>query len=243
LPFMRPAFSMLHSTFHWMARSARNQALPPEVVDELLVLASTVCYACSDITLPVDPVPVATDASEGGGGSCYASSLSAEALAEYSGVLKRPEVPDAWTPGHQAAYSYCIRAAQNGSDVRLDSGSLLDPRSWPREPARMHQWEWKVLQAYPFRISSHINVLETRAIFNYVRYRLKRREGLRARILIFSDSQVAISVVSKGRSSSLQLNNVLRRLGGLVVLCNLRICLCWCRSGDNPADKPSRNKW
>eukprot|EP00973_Karenia_brevis_P059961 8344120-Karenia_brevis.AAC.1 len=57
------------------------------------------------------------------------------------------------------------------------------------------------------------------------------------------DSQVAVSVVAKGRSSSIQLNTVLRRLAALCVTGNLRIIAGWCKSDTNPADHPSRKRW
>ena len=77
------------------------------------------------------------------------------------------------------------------------------------------------------RYQAHINVLEVRVVFNYLRFRAQQLCLMPARILMFLDSQVALSVIAKGRSSSLQLNNLLRRIAGLSTLCGFRLYLGW----------------
>ena len=60
------------------------------------------------------------------------------------------------------------------------------------------------------------------------------------RVLAILDSQAAISVLAKGRSSSQMLNKLLRRVAGLTIACELRLAYAWCASALNPADEPSR---
>ena len=142
---------------------------------------------------------------------------------------------------HQAVYEHMRSADLKGSDVRLLPFEVYNARAWPRRSLCTSMWAWKTLQQYSYKIPAHINVLELRSVFNYLRYRAQRVDLLPARIFIFLDSQVALSVLAKGRSSSLQLNNLLRRIAGLALLCDFRLYLGWCSTDANPADVPSRN--
>ena len=56
------------------------------------------------------------------------------------------------------------------------------------------------------------------------------------------DSQVAIAVLAKGRSSSWKLNQVLRRVGALTVAAGFAPAYGYCMSEWNPSDVPSR-RW
>ena len=137
-----------------------------------------------------------------------------------------------------------MRAADNkGTDVRLAPFQIFHPKTWPRTPINTHFWCWKVIQSYPFKSEQHINVLELRALFNYIRYRAKKLHKLGSRSLIILDSQVVVSIAAEGRSSSQQLNPLLQRLAAISIACNMRFIYAWCRSGANPADAPSRSSW
>ena len=57
-----------------------------------------------------------------------------------------------------------------------------------------------------------------------------------------SDSQVAIGVMAKGRSSSRKLASQVRRLGGLLLGGHLYMGVGWTKTDENPADRPSR-RW
>ena len=54
------------------------------------------------------------------------------------------------------------------------------------------------------------------------------------------DSQVVLAVVVKGRSSSLQLNRVLKKLNCLLIASGMKLCLAYVSTDQNPADRPSR---
>eukprot|EP00973_Karenia_brevis_P012169 1651125-Karenia_brevis.AAC.1 len=123
-----------------------------------------------------------------------------------------------------------------GTDVRLSPMQPYVPKLWPRIALNTHFWQWQVLQSYRFRSSQHINVLELRSLFNYVRLRGRKLHKHGSRFLVLSDSQVVVSVVAKGRSSSTQLNHVLQRLAALCIAFNIRIIIGWVRSEANPAD-------
>ena len=130
-----------------------------------------------------------------------------------------------------------------GTDVRLSPFHVYQRKLWPRLSIETKFWRWQIRQSYPFRKEQPINVLELRALLNYLRFRRKKQHKLCTRILIILDSQVAVSVASKGRSSSLQLNAVLQRIAALCLACRFQIVYAWCRSALNPADAPSRRPW
>ena len=98
---------------------------------------------------------------------------------------------------------------------------------------------WEVLQSYPFGQTSHINLQEIRALRALIR-RLIRVSPGPSRIVVAVDSQVTLGAVAKGRSSSFQINGLLRSLLGLLILGNKRVHLLWVPSKSNPADYPSR---
>ena len=61
------------------------------------------------------------------------------------------------------------------------------------------------------------------------------------RLLVFSDSQVTIGALAKGRSSRPLLNYVCRRAAALRLAFTTRVCWRWVPTHRNHADAPSRN--
>jgi len=147
-----------------------------------------------------------------------------------------------WDLAKHVIYNNLRMCDHKGADVRLNRSQIFRAHAWPRTSFDMKQWEGKVLQSYAFKQTQHINILELRAILNYLRMRCRDTRKHRARMLLIVDSQVVCSVVTKGRSSSQQLNAVLRRLSGLVIASDTRIAVGWCQSDQNPSDKPSRTR-
>ena len=86
----------------------------------------------------------------------------------------------------------------------------------------------------------HIIALELRALLASFRWRARRAKGLSGRIIHFCDSQVAIAVACKGRSSSPELHRLLTRLCALLLATSCHPFFTYVRSAQNPADRPSR---
>ena len=86
-------------------------------------------------------------------------------------------------------------------------------------------------------------MLETASVFNYFRSVARQPRAQGKRTLVLVDSQVALGVCAKGRSSSRALNNVLSRLGALLSAANLQAVYAWVATALNPADGPSRWSW
>ena len=90
---------------------------------------------------------------------------------------------------------------------------------------------------------SHINVLELEALLLGVKHQICRFHTVDKRIFQLSDSYVCISVVSKCRSGSRQLNRVLRHLSALLLSFRLQLVVAHVESTENPSDADSRNEW
>eukprot|EP00973_Karenia_brevis_P082863 11489516-Karenia_brevis.AAC.1 len=89
------------------------------------------------------------------------------------------------------------------------------------------------------KYNQHINVLEARSVLLFITKLVDA--GVRdKRILILSDSRVAVGAIAKGRSSSRKLNFVLRRIAGVSLRYGLSVDVVWIPTWANPADAPSR---
>ena len=134
---------------------------------------------------------------------------------------------------------FCRRATHRGSDVRLATGRLMRPNLWPRQSIDPSWWKWKVIISYPL-FGRHINVHELHALLQSYRWRTRSAYEIKKRSLHAVDSQVVLSVAVKGRSSSHQLNHLLKRLNALVLAASLQLHLVYIRTDLNSADRPSR---
>ena len=126
-----------------------------------------------------------------------------------------------------------------GSDVRLDSGTILEGLRQPI-PYPAIAWGWQVRQSDPWRQTGHINVLELIAFFNYLRYVSAQTSGHHFRLLHVLDSRVCACVLAKGRSSSKLLNRTVRRILGTTLAADFYVLPLWAISAWNFADAGSR---
>eukprot|EP00438_Fugacium_kawagutii_P018972 Skav207124 [mRNA] locus=scaffold1369:302986:308136:- [translate_table: standard] len=140
----------------------------------------------------------------------------------------------------QLVMAYIRRQEYRGSDVRLDIGSLYRADAWPRATVCPGKWHWQTAHAYRFSRPEHINLLELRTIIHTLEWRLRREHYGDCRSLRLSDSQVALAVSVKGRSSSRAINRLLKRYAALQVAGGVHPLLAWIESELNPADAPSR---
>eukprot|EP00438_Fugacium_kawagutii_P030064 Skav225587 [mRNA] locus=scaffold901:108728:113061:+ [translate_table: standard] len=122
------------------------------------------------------------------------------------------------------------------SDIRLDSDVIFKPGSCPRSAVDPDKWEWRHGRAFKWRFQQHINLLELKALLHSVQWRSRRSGYHSFRTMILCDSQAAIAVVAKGRSSSKQVNFLLRRLCALCLSLNVFLLVCYVDTAANPAD-------
>jgi hypothetical protein len=126
-----------------------------------------------------------------------------------------------------------------GSDVRLATGILTRPGLWPRRTIAAARWKWKISFSYEAS-EPHINIGELKAVLASLRWRTRSSACIGTRCLHITDSQVALGILVKGRSSSIILRNVVHRLNALVLASSLNVAYAYVRTDLNPADKPSR---
>ena len=90
--------------------------------------------------------------------------------------------------------------------------------------------------------SEHINSLEVRAALSGLRYAVRAfgTAVIGSRVLLCTDSLVALSVLSKGRSSSHAILRRVRAVAALVLATRMRPIYRYISTERNPADKPSR---
>jgi hypothetical protein len=99
--------------------------------------------------------------------------------------------------------------------------------------------DWTFTASYNFPKAAHVNIQEARAISRCV----KREANISKqpfRMLLLSDSMVCVGAFGKGRSSSFQLNGVLRSMLGYSVVAGIELCILWISTKCNPADFLSR---
>ena len=89
---------------------------------------------------------------------------------------------------------------------------------------------------------SHINKLELRSCLSALRWRLRSVQGFRVRFFHCVDSQVAMGAITKGRSSSRDLQMVVDKFNATVLATRVRPVLAYFHTKNNPADAPSRRR-
>ena len=159
---------------------------------------------------------------------------------EPAAACKHEAGPEEACPSVVLTEELVRRADPRGSDVRLDTGALLRPGVWPRQPVNTGQWSWRTVAAWDWKRASHALELETRAALVSARWRFRSTFNLRRRLAHLMDNQASLGILTKCRSSSRKLNVICKRLAALVLGACSRIYYGYCETDRNPADKPSR---
>ena len=132
------------------------------------------------------------------------------------------------------------RTNHTGSDVRITTGAVLNPKCYPRQAASANWWKWTQLFRTRWSASEHINLLELRSIFLALKHAVSHLQVTDYRLFHISDSYVCISIVAKGRTSSVQLNRVLRQFNAYLLAFGLQWIQCHVESTEDPTDEASR---
>ncbi len=136
----------------------------------------------------------------------------------------------------------CRGSSFKSTDIRqLALGSRI-PHQWPRQSIPADWWRWRVILAFKWKQvdPEHVNILELRAFLSYIKWLSRKPQLLHHRFFHLLDSQVCLAVVSKGRSSSFALSNVLEQCNALVLAGGMVAYVGYVDTKDNPADAPSR---
>lgn len=128
-----------------------------------------------------------------------------------------------------------------GSDVRITTGEVLNPKSVPRQSVEADWWKWEPLFKVRWNKKEHINVLELRSILLAVQFQISHLGVSHMRLFHVSDSFVAMAVVAKGRTGSCQLARVLKVLNAHLLAYGLTLVIGHVESTENPTDGESRS--
>ena len=143
-------------------------------------------------------------------------------------------------PGNEASHLVNLLryVDHKGADVKLNLSVVAVSKQDFPYPA--FAWQWETVQAYKWKVSQHINVLELAAFLNYVRSKRNSKHLFGLRWVHVFDSRVVSCVIAKGRSSSKRVNRLSRRLMPNLVGMNVYICPLWTISQWMYADAASR---
>ena len=90
------------------------------------------------------------------------------------------------------------RVNHTGSDIRITTSEVLNPKGVPRQSVEASWWRWLPSFRVRWQQKEHINVLELRAILLALKYQISHLGVAHMRLFHVFDSFVAMSVVAKG---------------------------------------------
>ena len=132
------------------------------------------------------------------------------------------------------------RTNHTGSDVRVVSGAVMNPKTYPRQSVNSLWWNWEPTFQVHWQFTEHINCLELEAILISIKHCVSHCKLSVSRIFHITDSYVCMSVIAKGRSSSRMLGRKLRHLTAYLLAYDLQLIVGHVDSIDNPTDAASR---
>lgn len=226
-PFMhrRELMCNFHRIYSFMhAHKDRTTfRLPPDLKDELLGAILTLPLASSSMRAPVSQKLVATDSTPTTGGACSAHISASMAHSLFSQTQLKGEL---------------VRLDWTAVEEKLGYTPMARPTSKVNKVIKSLRWGEP--RTFEHSQHAHINLQEMRAYADEIVRRASQGER-NSTIVCCNDSRVVVGAVSKGRSSSIQLNGLLRKLLPVLLACNLCTPMLWLATDVNPADYPSRH--
>ena len=220
----REFMSFLHRFFTWFEQLTVDEVrVPADICEELVVVGLHLAFATADIRAPVCSRISCTDATPQRGGAVDAtvSKRLAEALYDAS--------------------------ESQGRRVRLDRGPCqvvpedqLLPAPDPIVSTVARCVPWQVTRNHDFSETQHINIQELAEVKLELEYSSVLSQ-IPERCVNIADSRVAVGAWARGRSSSFQLNGILRQAACWKALTRKVLVDVFAVSGDNPGDDPSRD--
>ena len=124
--------------------------------------------------------------------------------------------------------------------VKITTGELLNPKASSRQSIPAVIWRWQTVFATKWKFLHHINSLEMRALLLALKWRARFKPQFNCRIVHLVDSFVALSICSKGRTSSKLLTKLAKQISAYTLAMSYSLVLAHVDSHDNPSDKGSR---
>lgn len=133
------------------------------------------------------------------------------------------------------------RVNHTGSDIRISTGEVLNPKAHPRQGVEAGWWDWKHSFKLKWSRKEHINALELRSIFLAVRYHVTHLGETQFRIFHLTDSYICMSILGKGRTGSRTLQRILKQINAYLLSHGIHLILGHVESTMNPTDGASRS--
>jgi hypothetical protein len=188
--------------------------LPTLVIQELLMNTMLGCFWGVDMRRPFLPFVGATDASTVFGHGAAVAPLSVDAVQRLGRECQKK--------GAQFTF-------EEESERLRDSARC-----------QLGYKDFEVVLSVRVQDPEHINIEEAQALLRFVQWILRSRDRFQKHLVVLLDSRVVIGAVVKGRSSSVPLNRLLRRLCALTCAGGLTLHLMYVESAKNLSDPPSR---
>ena len=211
--------------------------LSPSVLGELRQALALVPLVRADLRRPVCPALLQTDACSTGAAAVYSTT---NPLADLRREVSRPRAVVSEGDGACCADGAPAadevldpRAARRGARAVAAFDASVDPSDWKVAVQRTYGHHYR---------SKHINVKEAAAIVDGVRWASRTSRFRRCRLVLQSDSAVAVGALRKGRSSAPELLRQCRRLAAVTLASALALELRWLPTDRNMADRPSRGE-
>ena len=134
----------------------------------------------------------------------------------------------------------CARVKHTGSDIRITTGQVMNPSALPRQSVQASWWNWTAVFSTRWSQTEHINALEIRAIYLTILWKVMNRQLVNRRMFHLTDSYVALSILSKGRTGSAKLRYIVRKINALLLVSHSLLHLAHVDSYENPTDAASR---
>ena len=147
-----------------------------------------------------------------------------------------------FSPNDRLAAKLSGLVSMKGEDLLLQSVSEI--------PVKYHRlrtgipgklWRWKAVAGWTWQGDpEHINVLEARAVFTTIKWRVMQHHQLDIRCVHLVDSLVVLHALTRGRSSSRKMRRSIMRISSYLLASGLRPVWGYINTKENPADRPSR---
>ena len=209
------------SSVYAFARRLGHVAAPVwrSVLQEFRRALALVPIVRSDLSRPVSPVLLQTDASGDGSAVVYTKAVPLLALQR---ECRRPTA----------------RPATAGTSWRVET-ALAAEFDAPVDPAL-----WKIALRGTFSErwarETHINVKELRTVVDGARWASRGQATRACRLVAQADSAVAVAAIRKGRSSAPAMLSECRRLAAITLADRIALEARWVPTTRNMADRPSR---
>ena len=255
LLFRRAAWCFFDDVYHLAGRLGGSKdwtIIDRPVVDELLTVALLSPLLGTNIRALIRSELICTDAL--GGSFTGAGAVRAEVRPEVARELYRHRTRRGGYVRAETSAEVRLRerteywqrlvearpdlAEALADDEAFDDTQVTTSSRWFGEVCKCMQWR----RTFQYRSKGEpINRGELRAVRTAVR-RLLRGGHFGVRQIVGIDSSVVEGVLAKGRSSSRELNLLLRSMAADMLVGDIHLGVLPLASKDNPADEPSREK-